>query len=381
MKYLFIITIILFSTSVFAKSVDGNISIKGKLTNAEGKTIVLEYFENNKAIIVDSCSIKKNGKFEISATGVNPDFYRIGFGNNNFALLILTKGQNLTFGGDATDLNQTYTVTGSKESEEIKEFVSGLNKFSDENKEINELYKAVTTTAEEKEELKKRGEAVKVKFVAFRDEFLGRTYNSLSALTTLSHLNDLTDYELIKKIAAGIADKYPGSKYDLSMQEKIKQIEVRVKQEAEAKKAREASEIGHVAPAMNFKNPEGKVITLASLKGNYVLIDFWASWCGPCRRENPNVVKAYNKYKEKGFTVFSVSLDKDKSRWVAAIKQDGLIWPNHVSDLKQWQTEAVKLYGFRGIPHTVLLDKDGVIIAKNLRGAALEEKLKELIGF
>jgi thiol-disulfide isomerase/thioredoxin len=381
MKYLLVITIVLFSTSIFAKSVDANITIKGKLENAEGKTIVLEYFDNGKPIIIDSCSIKKNGKFEISATGVNPDFYRIGFGNNNFALLILSKGQNLTFGGDAADLNKSYTVTGSKESEEIKEFVTGLNKFSDSNNEINEKYKDPNSTPEEKEALKKKGESTKADFVAFRDEFIGRTYNSLSALTTISHLNDLTDFDQIKKIANGISEKYPESKYDISMQEKVTQIEVRVKQEEEAKKAREASEIGHVAPAMNFKSPEGKVITLASLEGNYVLIDFWASWCGPCRRENPNVVKAYNKYKEKGFTVFSVSLDKDKNRWVAAIKQDGLIWPNHVSDLKQWQTEAVKLYGFRGIPHTVLLDKNGVIIAKNLRGAALEDKLKELIGF
>jgi len=165
------------------------------------------------------------------------------------------------------------------------------------------------------------------------------------------------------------------------MSEKVKKIEVRVKQEEEAKKIREASAPGHVAPAMNFKNPEGKVITLESLRGNYVLIDFWASWCGPCRRENPNVVKAFNKYKDSGFTVFSVSLDRDKAKWIQAIEQDGLIWPNHVSDLKQWKSASVKLYGFRGIPHTILIDKEGVIIAKNLRGAALEAKLKELIGF
>ena len=139
--------------------------------------------------------------------------------------------------------------------------------------------------------------------------------------------------------------------------------------------------IGSVAPELNFPDPLGRVITLESLRGKYVLLDFWASWCGPCRRENPNVVRAYNKYKDAGFTVYSVSLDKDKNRWLQAIKGDGLVWPNHVSDLKQWRSEAVRLYGFRGIPHTILLDKEGKVIQKNLRGAALEVKLEELLGF
>jgi thiol-disulfide isomerase/thioredoxin len=118
---------------------------------------------------------------------------------------------------------------------------------------------------------------------------------------------------------------------------------------------------------------------LSDLKGKVVLLDFWASWCGPCRAENPNVVKLYNKYSTKGFSVFSVSLDNDVQAWKRAIKSDGLVWPYHVSDLKQWESPLVQLYKFEGIPFTVLLDKKGNIVAKNLRGKALELKLKELL--
>lgn len=136
--------------------------------------------------------------------------------------------------------------------------------------------------------------------------------------------------------------------------------------------------IGQKAPDLVFQNPEGKTMKLSDLKGKVVLIDFWAAWCRPCRMENPNVVKAYQKYHDKGFEVFSVSLDKDKASWVNAIKQDGLVWPYHVSDLLFWQSKAAQIYGVRSIPHTVLVDKNGRIIAKNLRGPALEQALEQI---
>jgi thiol-disulfide isomerase/thioredoxin len=136
---------------------------------------------------------------------------------------------------------------------------------------------------------------------------------------------------------------------------------------------------GGEAPDIVMDNLEGESIKLSELRGNVVLIDFWASWCGPCRRENPNVVRVYNKYNDKGFEILGVSLDRTKDKWAAAIEKDGLTWL-HVSDLKGWQNEAAQLYGVRSIPHTVLLDREGKIIARNLRGPALERKLAEIFG-
>ncbi len=143
-------------------------------------------------------------------------------------------------------------------------------------------------------------------------------------------------------------------------------------------------EVGDKAPELMFLSPDGEMIELSSLKGSMVLIDFWASWCGPCRRENPAVVDAYQSFKNKkfdngkGFTIYSVSLDKVKDRWIKAIENDKLIWPNHVSDLKGWQSAAAVRYGIRQIPDNFLIDGDGVIVAKRLRGDDLKEVLKRL---
>ncbi|MFN8689449.1 MAG: peroxiredoxin family protein, partial [Cyclobacteriaceae bacterium] len=142
-------------------------------------------------------------------------------------------------------------------------------------------------------------------------------------------------------------------------------------------KTMEATAVGQLAPEISLPNPEGEVISLSSLRGQYVLVDFWAKWCGPCRRENPNVVKAFNKYKDKGFTIFGVSLDRTREDWVKAIQEDGLTW-THVSDLKYFESQAARDYNINAIPFSLLLDREGKIIAKNLRGAALEMKLEEV---
>lgn len=161
-------------------------------------------------------------------------------------------------------------------------------------------------------------------------------------------------------------------KYKKTEPEAVAQIESQLKMSA-------SFIVGMEAPDFTMNTPDGQSLALSHFKGKILLVDFWASWCGPCRRENPHVVEAYNKYHGKGFEVLGVSLDRTREPWLAAIEKDGLIW-HHVSDLKGWQNEAAQLYGVSSIPHTVLLDREGKIIARNLRGQMLDDKLKEIFG-
>jgi peroxiredoxin len=178
---------------------------------------------------------------------------------------------------------------------------------------------------------------------------------------------------LMQQVVNSLKSKYPESPRVQMVEQQTAQIE-RIFQEEKLMKSGKMD-----APDFTLKTPEGNEIKLSSLKGQFVLIDFWASWCGPCRQESPNMVRLYNQYKSKGFTIFSVSLDDNSNKWKEAIKKDGLIWPTHGSDLQGWNTPLTQLYAFNSIPHTVLVNKEGKVIARGLRGAALENKLKTVL--
>lgn len=137
--------------------------------------------------------------------------------------------------------------------------------------------------------------------------------------------------------------------------------------------------VGQPAPDIALTSPDGKVIRLSSLRGQVVLIDFWASWCGPCRKENPFTVEIYEAYKNKGFTVYSVSLDQNKAAWLKAIQKDGLVWENHVSDLKGWRNQAAADYGVEAIPATFLVDRNGTIVAKDVHGGELDKAVRKAV--
>lgn len=363
------------------------VEIKGTIENAEGKTLYLNAFINNSPVVIDSVTIKKNGKFSLELNVIKPDFYSIGFSKKDYALLVLDSantGETIGFNADGTKIMETYSISGSKDSEIVKTLVTYLTDHSKLKTEYSNNLRDPKLSPQQQAKTKQSLDSLDKNFIYKRDQFINKNYKSLAVLTAMGYLNPQTDLALYKKIEKGLAESVPNTEYHIAVQTQIKQIEtqnkIRIEQEEERKKLEKLSAIGSIAPELNFPSPDGEVITLESLRGKYVLIDFWASWCRPCRAENPNVVKLYNEYKDKGFTVYSVSLDRDKNRWTGAIQQDKLAWPNHVSDLKQWQSEAVKTYGFKGIPFTVLIDKEGKIIDKNLRGAALENKIKELLG-
>ena len=242
-----------------------------------------------------------------------------------------------------------------------------------------ELMKLQGTVAQE--ELVKRVVAIKEPMDSFSRERINAnpasTFNLILS-NSLMPTYGLMYYkqesvDALKKMAEAYTLKHPDSPITRTINEQVIQIESGLKEYEFVKSGKK------VAPEISLKSPEDKTIKLSSLKGKVVLVDFWASWCRPCRDENPNVVKLYNKYKNKGFTVYSVSLDTQMSSWTHAIEEDGLIWPNHVSDLQGWKSFITTLYKFNSIPHTVLVGKDGNIIAEGLRGPELEQKLAEIL--
>jgi thiol-disulfide isomerase/thioredoxin len=385
-NYILILLIISITTVSFVRT-PKKVEIEGIISNAVGKTLYLNAFINNTPIIIDSVVVKKEGKFKLAFNVLKPDFYSIGFSKQDYALLVLddsNAGETIKFYADGLKIMETYSISGSKDSEIVKTLVLHLSDHSKWKKKYGNILKDPTFTPQQKADSKIKLDSLDKNFIYKRDQFINKNYKSLAVLTAVGYLNPQTDLALYKKIEEGLAETVPNTEYHIAVQTQIKQIEtqngIRKEEEEERKRLEQLSTIGSIAPELNFSNPDGEIITLESLHGKYVLIDFWASWCRPCRAENPNVVKLYSEYKEKGFTVYSVSLDNDKNRWLEAIKQDNLYWPNHVSDLKQWRSEAVKIYGFTGIPFTVLIDENGEIIAKNLRGSTLENKIKELLG-
>jgi thiol-disulfide isomerase/thioredoxin len=196
--------------------------------------------------------------------------------------------------------------------------------------------------------------------------FIKNNSSSLACLVFIDNLEMDNEFSIYDQMDKGLYPKFGKNLF-------VKDFHTKVEAE------RVTSE-GSIAPEISLADSTGKIIKLSTLRGKVVLIDFWASWCGPCRKDNPHNVELYKKYNSKGFEIYGVSLDRDREKWLEAIKKDGLTW-THVSDLQYWKSEGAKTYGINAIPATVLLDRDGKIIAKKLRGPSLDEKLKEIFGF
>lgn len=352
--------------------------IEGTVKNFPAKSIYLEKLGLQQVTVVDSAKIDDKGTFSMQGVS-EKGFYRVKLDEKTFWLFLLEPAKYKM----DIDLSaaEAFKVTGPEDNDE---FQAALKKLNDAKTDMmNAKYKymmyeqqkaapdSIMMAAKEFNELGQ-------KFINGMKEDAKKAKSPLVAMFYITNV-PLPDYPKENlAVIERLEKEMPGSSYAKDFRDVYNKFEEQSKAEANQPKAEDVS-IGKPAPEIDLKNPDGKNIKLSSLKGKVVLIDFWASWCGPCRMEMPNVVAAYNKYKSKGFTVYSVSLDKDANAWVNAIKSLNMTWENQVSDLKWWQSEAAMRYGVNGIPAAFLIDKDGIIVAANLRGAALDQKIAELI--
>ena len=348
-----------------APSVEGATVISGKITGAENLKAYLdkESFAANR--VMGKAEIDGSGNFKMEVTNIKPGRYRFRVGARRLGLVFDGTEKSINISGPLTDLDRyKLPITGSKSSQELSEAMNGLYTKSLSGAQLAEKAKNASNPF--------TGLALAM------THFKGATDENLAVHKTV----------LGKLKAAGVDNAelsgYSGFIGQIEKQMSLQRIAV-----------------GKEAPNIDLPSPKGANYALSDYKGKVVLLDFWASWCGPCRRENPNVVKVYNKYKSKGFEVFSVSLDglddrtkarygsaeqiaaqmeRSKSRWEQAIKQDGLVWDGHVSDLKKWNSAPAQTYGVSGIPRTFMIDREGKIAAIGLRGAeAIETELLKLL--
>ena len=339
----------------------GGFVIEGKIENATGPVYLAELGEQ-QMIPRDTAQIAKDGTFKFEGKVDEPTFFRISLNPQNGIMVVLDSGK-IKVNADAKDLNNTVKVEGSEESALFQK----LNKLVNENRakqmEMEQRFNQAMQNGNEEE-----AEKIREEYMAMQKEtkkFLAQHPSSIvSAFGTASLIDPVNDFAFADSMANLYSQNIPNSKYTKMLNERLKPLR--------------STAIGQTAPDISLPTPDGGTKSLSSLRGKYVLIDFWASWCGPCRVENPNVVRMYNKYKGKGFEIFGVSLDQSRDKWLAAIEKDKLTWP-HVSDLKGWESSAAQLYNVTAIPQTVLVDPQGKIIAKGLRGEALEEKLATLL--
>ncbi len=348
-----------------------DVTVRGKVGFPQKGEIVIQEFKQDGSGVKDTIMLKGNYTFEKKMRITEPGYYQVNFYNRQMVSIILDK-TDLQLNVDGNNQSGFYEVKGSPDHDLITQIQKVMSNVQNSPDIMN--LEADFSLASSKNDTLRIAE-LQMEYM----RIINKGYDQVAAilkdqpaslgLLNLLQQNNLLDrdkyFELYTSTAEKFKSEWPDSKYTKDFNEMVDKMKI--------------TAIGQTAPEIELPNPDGQVIKLSSLRGKYVLIDFWAKWCGPCRRENPNVVKAYNKFKDKGFDVFGVSLDRTKEDWLQAIAQDGLTW-THVSDLKYFESKAATDYNISAIPFSILVDKEGKIIAKNLRGAALDKKLEEVLG-
>ena len=346
---------------------DGYVQIEGKIKNPSSEGyVVLEKIGEQNIDVVDTLMVSSDSTFRYSMKNEDPGFYRLNLYDRQYVNLILDN-EDVRITADGNRPDGLVEVSGSRDTDYfykvndiMRDFQQNVNEFNADfmkarADEDEDGMKAVELQYQELEE--KNTQKIK--------DAIDSMGNSIAAFYAVNFLDAEKEFAYLSDLAERFKENLPDSRYT---QQFVAQVE-------EMRKLA----IGMPAPDIALPNPQGDTVALSSLRGNYVMVDFWAAWCKPCRMENPNVVRLYNKYKNEGFEIYGVSLDRTQEAWTDAIREDKLTW-THVSDLKYFDSEAASLYNVNAIPATVLLDKEGNIIAKNLRGAELEAKLAEIFG-
>ena len=353
--------------------------IKGTLSNSKGEMIYLEKLAQQGVSKVDSTTINEKGEFLMNSFSPSIGFYRLRITDANFAMMVLDSAQKVSITGDARDLGNTFKVEGSPDTKLFLEYNALAQNQKRRTDSLENIFRTALVTMKLdslradslSKVLQKPYEDMSKEYSEVVANKIKGNASSFASIMAIQQLRPEEYLDVFVALDKGLTEKYPDNT-------DIKSFHGMVQQTAMMVSKTEAIKVGNEAPELILPMPNDKELALSSLRGKVVLIDFWASWCGPCRKEMPNVKKAYEKYKSKGFEIYGVSLDKERDAWLEAISKDGLTWPQ-VSDLKFWQSEAAQIYAVQSIPFTVLIDKDGKILATELRGAELEKKLAEIL--
>jgi peroxiredoxin len=359
---------------------DKRFTVLGEFSNLPQQRVRLQELRiDDKTVIVDSGTTDANGKFELSTEVTGPGLYQLIFEKGWYIILSQDAG-NIKLSGDFNQLPQ-YTVQGSPASQSIQKFLLVVNEHVRDITTLDNVIRQLHAQGKDSSIASAQQDLsdVSTGLTRYVEQYADTTKYLPNALFAVRILNPATEEPYVNGFLQTLPKRFGNAPQVKEFTERWnKMIAMRQAGGQPQQNFTGGPVMGAAAPPISLPTPDGQTVSLASLKGKYVLVDFWASWCGPCRQENPNVVAAFNKFKDKGFTILGVSLDDNKDKWQQAIQKDGLSW-THISDLKRWESIAARDYGVESIPANFLVDKEGKIVARDLRGPALEQKLAEVL--